>query len=70
LLTDADIPACIWEAAMVYEDSEMKNYRLCTYLKKLKTPDEAFTFKKLARVALLERVFSMVTKNKTKLGQV
>ena len=80
LLTDVDIPARIWEAAMVYEDSETKHYRmdvLWAYLKELKTPDGAFTFKRLARVALLvltlphsnaeeERVFRMVAKNKTK----
>jgi len=39
LLPDADIPAYISEAAMVYEDSETKHYRmdiLWAYLKELK----------------------------------
>ena len=58
----------------------MKHYRmdiLWAYLKALKTPDGAFSFARLASVALLiltlpysnaeeERVFSMATKNKTK----
>ena len=82
LLTNAQILQHIWEFAVVYEDScsEMKYYRmdiLWVYLKALKTPDGAFSFARLASVALLiltlphsnaeeERVFSMATKNKTK----
>ena len=82
LLTNAQILQHIWDSAVVYEDScsEMKYYRmdiLWAYLKALKTPDGAFSFARLASVALLiltlpysnaeeERVFSMATKNKTK----
>ena len=80
MLTNSAIPGHVWETAVVYDDSETKHYRmdiLWAYLKTLKTPDGAFSFKRLASVALLiltlphsnaeeERIFSMVTKNKTK----
>ena len=80
LMTNKDIPECVWESAVVTEDSETKHYRadiLWAYINTMKSPDGAFLFKRLAAVALLvltlphsnaeeERVFSMVTKNKTK----
>ena len=80
LLTNAEIPDHVWQSAVVYQDSEKKHYRmdvLWAYLNEMKGPDGALLFKRLASVALLvltlphsnaeeERVFSMVTKNKTK----
>ena len=80
LLTNAEIPDHVWQSVVVYQDLETKHYRmdiLWNYLNEMKGPDGAFLFKRLASVALLvltlphsnaeeERVFSMVTKNKTK----
>lgn len=77
LLTNAEIPGHVWESAIVYETKHYRMDILWAYLRTLKTPDGAFSFKRLVTVALLiltlphsnaeeERVFSMVTKNKTK----
>ena len=82
LMINKDIPEHVWESAVVTndKDSETKHYRadiLWAHINTMKSPDGAFLFKRLAAVALLvltlphsnaeeERVFSMVTKNKTK----
>jgi len=52
------IPTQIWQAALVYEDQETKSKHhqmdtIWAYLKALKSPNEAFSFKRLATVALL-----------------
>ena len=74
-----EIPKCQWEAALVV-DGECKYYRMdvmWSYLKNMKNPDGTPRFAKLGKVAVLvltlphsnaqeERIFSMVTKNKTK----
>ena len=79
LLEESDIPEHVWESALVV-DGETWFHRMdmiWTYLKNKRDPDGTFSFEKLAQVALLvltlphsnaeeERVFSMVTKNKTK----
>lgn len=79
LMTEAEVPAHVWESALVV-DGETRYYRMDTiwaFLRSLKTPDGINTFQRLAAVALLvltlphsnaeeERVFSMVTKNKSK----
>ena len=79
LLKESDIPEHVWESALVV-DGKTRYYRLdiiWTHLKNKRDPDGTFVFEKLAQVALLvltlphsiaeeERVFSQVTKNKTK----
>ena len=79
---DNEIPKTVWEVAFVVEnkDEGIHKYRMdiiWSYLSGARTMDGKLLFKKLANVALLvltlphsntqeERVFSMVTKNKTK----
>ena len=81
-MNDSDIPAKIWEDALVKEDKDedSRKYRMgviWAYLSAVKNIDGKFIFERLAKVALLvltiphsnaqeERVFSLVTKNKTK----
>jgi len=82
MLEDNEIPQKVWDAALVVEDKDedIRKYRMdiiWSYLSGARTMDGKFLFKKLAKIALLvltlphsnaqeERVFSMVTKNKTK----
>ena len=80
LLDDSEIPDNVWNSALIYEEDEVKHFRidkLWAYLRTAQYPDGSLIFAKLAKVALLvltlphsnaeeERVFSMVTKNKTK----
>ena len=80
LLDHNDVPEIIWNAAKVIEQDERSYYRMDTiwdYLRTARSADGTLAFDKLAKVALLvlvlphsnaeeERVFSLVTKNKTK----
>lgn len=75
-----EIPETIWDAAKVLEEEETCYYRMDViwdYLRTMRSSDGTVAFDKLAKVALLvlvlphsnaeeERVFSLVTKNKTK----
>ena len=79
LLQEATIPDTVWQAALVV-DGETHHHRMdviCSHLMKMKDPSGCPMFENLARIALLvltlphpnaedERVFSLVTKNKTK----
>ena len=81
-MDDSDIPTKIWEEALIKEDNDedTRKYRMdviWAYLSTVKNVDGKLTFEQLAKVALLvltiphsnaqeERVFSLVTKNKTK----
>ena len=79
-MRDSDIPECVWQSALV-KDKETQHRRMDIIWSHMSTtmkhPDGSPRFQKLARVALLvltlphsnaeeERVFSLVTKNKTK----
>ena len=77
-MRQTDIPEYVWDFALVV-NGEIHHHRkdlICTHLKSIKNPDGALKFDYLAQVALLvltlphsveqERVFSMITKNKTK----
>ena len=80
LLNESDIPDSVWKSALVVEKDDKQYYRMdviWAYLKTVKHADNSLVFKKLADVDLLvltlphsnaeeERVFSLVTKNKTK----
>ena len=80
LMRESDIPECVWQCALVVEDQETRHHRMdiiWSHMKTMKHPDGSPKFEKLADVALLvltlphsnaeeERVFSLVTKNKTK----
>lgn len=82
LMNDSDIPFQIWQEALVKEDKDddVRKYRMdviWSFLNTIKNPDGKLIFERLAKVALLvltiphsnaqeERVFSLVTKNKTK----
>ena len=81
LLDKKDIPDSVWKSALTsQQDNEVSQYRIDTlwaYLKTVKYPDGLLKFEKIARVACVvltlphsnaeeERVFSLVTKNKTK----
>ena len=80
LLDHNDVPEIVWNTAKVKEQEESSYYRMDViwdYLSAMRSPDGNFAFDKLAKVALLvlvlphsnaeeERVFSLVTKNKTK----
>ena len=75
----ADIPERVWQSALVV-DGETRNHRMdviWNHLKTVRNTDGGFVFEKLAQVAILvltlphsnaeeERVFSLITKNKTK----
>ena len=75
----AEIPNDVWKSAIIIEDKEKKIYRMdviWAYLSITKNPDGTMRFPKLSKVARLvltlphsnveeERVFSMVTENKT-----
>ena len=79
---DLDTPAKVWEDALVKDDKDedSRKYKMdviWAYLSTVKNIDGQFIFEWLAKVALLvltiphsnaqeERVFSLVTKNKTK----
>ena len=77
-MEQADIPEKVWESALVV-DGEAKYYRMDTvwsHISSMKSSDGTVRFARLAKVAHLvlilphsnaqeERVFSMVTKNKT-----
>ena len=81
-MNNTDIPSHVWdEAAVVINEEEgVKHFRmdvLWAYMQAMRSIDGELKFPKLANVALLaltlphsnaaeERVFSMVTKNKTK----
>jgi len=74
----AELPENVWESALVV-DGESQHYRMdvvWSHLSTMKSPDGMLRFPRLAKVAQLvlviphsnaqeERVFSMVTKNKT-----
>ena len=78
LLGSSDIAASVWESALV-ADGESKHYRMdlvWSYSNTMKRGDGMLKFTKLSQVARLvltlphsnaeeERVFSLVTKNKT-----
>lgn len=82
MMEDADIPDTVWQSALVAEDeqTDTRYYRMdviWAHMKTMRDPDGALMFERLATVALLvltlphsnaeeERVFSLVTKNKTK----
>ena len=80
LLKESDIPDSVWQSALVVEKDEKRYYRMdviWAYLKTVKHADSSLAFQKPAEVALLvltllhsnaeeERVFSLITKNKTK----
>jgi len=82
MFEDSEVLKMAWEVALVVEnkDQGIHKYRMdiiWSYLSGARTMDGKLLFKKLANVALLvltlphsntqeERVFSMVTKNKTK----
>ena len=75
-----EIPENVWTDALVYQKEDTRYYRMDTIwdcMAKLRRPDGTVKFKRLSKIALLiltlphsnaeeERVFSMVTKNKTK----
>lgn len=79
LMLTAEVPDDVWKSAIKIDEDEKKIYRMDTiwaYLSAVKNPDGTSRFSKLAKVARLvltlphsnaeeERVFSMVTKNKT-----
>lgn len=68
-MLSAEIPDDVWKSALKIDEDEKKVYRMDTiwaYLNVIKNPDGTPRFTKLSAVArLVERVFSMVTKNKT-----
>ena len=78
LLNDKDIPESTWDSAKIEDDStHFRMDILWSFLLKMKDPSGTAMFERLAKVAILvltlphsnaeeERVFSMVTKNKTK----
>ena len=81
-MNDLDIPAKVWEDALVKEDKDedSRKYKMdviWAYLSTVNNIDGQFIFEQLAKVALLvltiphsnaqeKWVFSLVTKNKTK----
>ncbi len=79
LVRESDIPEHVWQSALVV-DKETRHHRMditWSHMKSVKHLDGSPMFQKLAQVALLvltlphsnaeeERVFSLVTKNKTK----
>ena len=79
-MSESDIPESIWQSAVVVEDKDTRHYRMdviWSHMKTMKYPDGSTMFQKLAQITLLvltlphsnaeeERVFSLVTKNKTK----
>ena len=79
LMDNTDIPNDVWDSAVTKVDEAQKHYRMdmiWNYLSSMTSPDGVLRFHRLARVAKLvlvlphsnaseERVFSMVTKNKT-----
>ena len=79
LMDKEEIPESVWKSALVVIKDECNFYRMDTvwaYMSSAKNPDGMYRFKKLTRIARLvlilphsnaeeERVFSMVTKNKT-----
>ena len=79
LMKESDIPQSVWQSALL-EDNGSEYYRmdiLWSHMSSMKHPDGLLKFQRLSEVALLvltlphsnaeeERVFSMVTKNKTK----
>ena len=78
LMESNEIPSAIWESALILYGAT-KHYRMdvMSFLGKMKRADGLCRFAKLARVAQLvlilphsnaqeERVFSMISKNKTK----
>ena len=81
VMEESHIPESVWQSAVIYDDNKgAKHYRMdviWSYLSTMKYPDGSLMFDKLSKVALLvltlphsnaeeERVFSLVTKNKTK----
>ena len=79
LMRESDIPESVWQLALVV-DKETRHHRMdiiWSHMTTIKHPDGSPKFQKLARIALLvltlphsnaeeERVFSLVTKSKTK----
>ena len=79
LMDSSDIAASVWEAAVVVDDGESKHHRMdvvWSYINSIKRGDGTLKLARLSKVAHLvltlphsnaeeERVFSMVTKNKT-----
>lgn len=81
MLEESDIPVSVWQSALVEEKEDGRQYYrmdvIWSYLKTKKHTDSTPAFPKLAEVALTvltlphsnaeeERLFSLVTKNKTK----
>lgn len=78
-MAQEDIPNHVWESALVVE-GETRHHRMdliWSHLKAMRGPDGSPMFEKLTTVAMLvltlphsnaeeERVFSLITKNKTK----
>ncbi len=79
-MEEKDIPDEVWQFSLVHDDEGIKHHRMdfvWSHMRLMKHPDGSPTLNKLAEVALLlltlprsnaaeERVFSLVTKNKTK----
>ena len=79
MMDTREIPQSIWDSALVKDDDESQHYRMdliWAHLSSAKNPDGTIRFKRLSSVARIvlilphsnaeeERVFSMVTKNKT-----
>lgn len=80
LLEKSHIEDNVWQAALVVDDESSQHHRLdkvWAHLSQMRTPDNSLMFNKLSKVALLvltlphsnaeeERIFSMITKNKSK----
>ena len=78
IMQNSDIPDKVWDSAVIRE-GKTKYHRMDTiwgYLSNMKNPDNTNRFGRLSKVAMLilvishsntekERVFSLVTKNKT-----
>ena len=79
LLEHTEIPEYVWDSAVIMDEESQQHHRIDSiwaYLSTMKNPDGVQRFPMLAKVAQLvlvlphsnaqeERVFSMVTKNKT-----
>ncbi len=80
LLDKSNIPENVWQKALVVDDETNQHHRMdivWTHLSQMRNPDESLMFDNLSKVVILvltlphsnaeeERLFSMITKNKTK----
>ena len=80
LMETTEIPSSVWESPATVSESDPTTYKidsLWSYLVGMKNGDGTYRFEKLCKVAMLvlilphsnapeERVFSMISKNKTK----